>query len=246
MRYGLHDARSYDYPVERRYQDLWKRWVSTEPTFVPFTTVAPVTPASLRVLGLLGVTDLLQERADEPLRARGLRLAYEGRDGRVYRNAAALPRAFLVGAQRPVDGEEGALDAIGRPDADLARVAIVERPIAGIPAAQPGSRGPASPGRARIASYGDEHATVATHSRRPAILVLSDLHYPGWEATVDGEEAGIERVDHLLRGVRVPAGAHEVDFRYQPSSWRLGWTLSVLALTAVAAAALAGRRRRVR
>ena len=49
-----------------------------------------------------------------------------------------------------------------------------------------------------------------------SLLVLTDVHYPGWKATVDGEPAQIERVDYLLRGVRVPAGSHRVEFSYEP------------------------------
>jgi hypothetical protein len=244
MRYGLYDARGYDYPIERRYQDLWRRWISPTETFVPFTTVVPVTPASLRVLGMLGVSRLLQEPADPPLREPGVRLVYAGRDGRVYRNRHALPRAFLVGAQRPVTGERAALEAIGQHTAELGRVAVVERPLPGIPRVRDGVPPPSSPGTAAIESYEDERVSVATRARRPAVLVLSDLHYPGWKATLDGESADLERVNHLLRGVRVPAGAHSVEFRYQPWSWRLGWILSVLSLGAVAMAAAIGWRRR--
>ena len=54
----------------------------------------------------------------------------------------------------------------------------------------------------------------------------------------------MERVDYLIRGVTVPAGAHRVEFRYDPASWRAGWIVSLLALVAVGAAAAIGWRRR--
>jgi uncharacterized membrane protein YfhO len=76
-------------------------------------------------------------------------------------------------------------------------------------------------------------------------MVLTDVHYPGWKATVDGRPAHIERVDYLLRGVVVPAGRHRVEFAYEPVSWRIGWIVSliaVLALIAVTAVALMRRR----
>ena len=46
-------------------------------------------------------------------------------------------------------------------------------------------------------------------ARRPSLLVLTDVHYPGWKAYVDGREADVERVDYLLRGVALPAGSHD-------------------------------------
>jgi uncharacterized membrane protein YfhO len=77
-------------------------------------------------------------------------------------------------------------------------------------------------------------------------LVLTDLHYPGWTASVDGEPTDLHRVDYLLRGTTLPAGRHRVEFTYAPASFRIGWIVSAVALAGlVAAVALALRRRRV-
>jgi len=54
-----------------------------------------------------------------------------------------------------------------------------------------------------------------------SLVVLSDLDYPGWRATVDGQAAPILRVDGVVRGVRVSAGEHEVAFTYHPWHWLL-------------------------
>ena len=83
-------------------------------------------------------------------------------------------------------------------------------------------------------------------SRRRAELVLSDVHYPGWKATVDGRDVPIDRVDYLLRGVAVPAGEHTVELRYRPAAWRAGWIVSLVALVALGAATAGGLRRRRR
>jgi uncharacterized membrane protein YfhO len=74
-------------------------------------------------------------------------------------------------------------------------------------------------------------------ARRAGLLVLTDVWFPGWKATVDGRDVPIERVDYLLRGVRVPAGAHRVEFRYEPASFTAGWIISLVALMAIAAIA---------
>jgi Bacterial membrane protein YfhO len=244
MSYGLYDVRGFDYPVERRYARLWRQ--------VPDGSVggdiaphfATVTPRSLRVLSLLSVADLIQGRADERPRGPGLRVAYDGPDGRVYANERALPRVFLVDRQRIVADGDAALAAVTSPAFDGTEVAITERAIPGVPGAAGGSPGRA--GSARLVSYDAERAAVEVRAARRSVLVLTDTYFPGWEARVDGAPVDIERVDYVLRGVPVPAGAHRVEFSYEPASWRVGWIVALLAAIALAATAAIGLRARRR
>jgi hypothetical protein len=53
-------------------------------------------------------------------------------------------------------------------------------------------------------------------------------------------------VDYVLRGVPIGAGEHEVEFRYEPLTWRIGWLISLAALVALAFALAIGWRRRRR
>ena len=246
MTFGLYDARGYDYPTEGRYDTLWRRSVNNLPTIAQPTERAATTPESLRALSLLSTTDLLVSPGEPPLRQPGLRRVYNGRDAVIYRNLEALPRVFVVDRQRTVDGEEEALAASTAPDFDGRRVAVTERELPGLP--QDDGRRPPSAGSARLVSYEPERVVARASAPGPGLLVLTDVHYPGWNATVDGRGVPIERVDYLLRGVRIPAGAHRVEFRYEPASYRVGWIISLIAALAVIAAALVGwrRRRRVR
>jgi hypothetical protein len=57
-------------------------------------------------------------------------------------------------------------------------------------------------------------------------LLISDVWYPGWGVTIDGEEAEISRADYLFRAVAVPTGDHRVEFRYRPVSLYIGSFLS--------------------
>jgi hypothetical protein len=240
MRYGLYDARGYDYPVEGRFDKLWRATAGPGGDIIPPTTLALPTEASLRTLSLLSVADVMQDPVNDPLALPGLELAYDGEDARVYRNENALPRAFLVDRQRTVAGEDAALAAVTDPQFDPRREAITESEIEGVPTGGGGG----SPGSARLTEYGREHAVVRASASRPALLVLTDVHYPGWKAWVDGEPADIERVDFLLRGVALGPGTHTVEFRYEPASWRVGWIVSLLGLLALGGLALLGWRRR--
>ncbi len=74
------------------------------------------------------------------------------------------------------------------------------------------------------------------------LLVQTDAWYPGWSAIVDGIETPLLRVNHGLRGVAVPAGDHDVQFRYVPRRLRLGLLLAAGALALMLhAAAKLGR-----
>jgi len=66
--------------------------------------------------------------------------------------------------------------------------------------------------------------------------VLNDVYYPGWIVTVDGRQAPVQRMNYLLRGVRVGAGSHHVRFVYAPLSYLAGLIISA----GVAAALLLG------
>ncbi len=244
MRYGLYDARGYDYPVVRRFDDFWRATAAPPGDFIPPTSRAQPNEQSLRGMSILSVSDVLQDPRDEPVRLPGLRLAYQDADARIYRNENALPRAFLVDRQRTVDGAHAALATVIDPTFDARHVAVTERALPGL--AQAGGSETPTDGSARITGYGDEHAVVATSAARRSLLVLTDVHFPGWKATLDGKPVDIEQVDYLLRGVVVPAGRHTIEFRYEPVSWRIGWIVSLLALLAVGGTALAGWRARRR
>lgn len=243
MRYGVYDSRGYVIPVETRDAEIWRSVIAPSGgCFYAFcTTIADTTPRALHALGLLGVTNLLQNRRDPPLP--GLRTAYAGPDARIYANPAALPRAFLVDQQLVVPGASAALATVASPRFPARSVVATEQPLPGLAPAT-GAR-TAAPGVARISRYDPERVVVDTSASRPALLVLTDTWFPGWHATVDGASAPIHRVDYLIRGVPVPAGAHRVEFRYEPASWRAGWIISVTTLLALATtAAIAWRRRR--
>ena len=133
MRYQVQDVRGYVIPTEERYFDLWRDVIHRKDgCYYLFCTQAP--PAddrSYRALALLGVGNLLQHPRDPPLA--GQRPAYDGADARIYRNPAALPRAFLVDRQQVVDGAKAARDTVTAAGFPARSVAVTEQRIAGIP-----------------------------------------------------------------------------------------------------------------
>ena len=62
------------------------------------------------------------------------------------------------------------------------------------------------------------------------MLVLSDMYYPGWKAFVDGEETKIYRADYTFRAIPLNAGTHQVEFVYDPISFKVGAGVTVLGI----------------
>lgn len=144
----------------------------------------------------------------------------------VYKDNAAMPRAYLVTDVFPVDTPAEALQALRAADFDPTRRVVAERP----PALLPSSARSAPPGIAAVRERTALKTVVDTTSRTAAALVLADAYYPGWTAFIDGHPAEVFAANYAFRGVLVPAGNHTVEFVYHPASFQLGLTLSALAL----------------
>ena len=53
-------------------------------------------------------------------------------------------------------------------------------------------------------------------------LLWVDAHYPGWQASLDGAPAPLERADYTFKAVQVPPGVHQVVFEFSPPLYRWG------------------------
>jgi uncharacterized membrane protein YfhO len=67
---------------------------------------------------------------------------------------------------------------------------------------------------------------------QPCLAVLSEVYYPDWKATIDGQPVEVLQANHILRAVALPAGEHEVVFTYDWSVIRRGFIISRTAIGA--------------
>jgi hypothetical protein len=186
---------------------------------------------NLAIAELMGVRYLLSE---EPLNDARLQLLRPG-PLFLYRNPAALPRAFLVACAHPVEGPDQAWQALGT--LDLSREAAVEASPEALP-----DCGASSPGSAIIHARTATALSIDVETDRDALLVIASTWYPGWQATVGGVPTEIFRADFAFRGVRIPAGAHRVALSYRPAWLRPSLALAVLGLLGLGALAVPGLR----
>ena len=156
-------------------------------------------------------------------------LAAETEYLQVFENTHALPRAWLA-IEEFATTEQGELEIIrsgklpGGKAWDPLQTVLVEAPTLSVFGAS------MTRGSADVTRHEPNRVAVSTKSIAPAILVLSENHYPGWRAYVDGKSVDVIRVNYNLRGVAVPAGDHLVEFVYRPKSVLIGLVVSLLTL----------------
>ena len=145
----------------------------------------------------------------------------------IYENRAALPRFFLVPNIVRAEDMADAVRQLGSPSFDPAKVAVVEQ---GTAAHFPDGADAA----VRIVEFSPSQVRLQVESTQPRYLVSSEVNYPGWRALIDGQERPISMTDVAFRGLSVPAGNHEVVFRFWPTI--LLWSTGVSALACLALA----------
>lgn len=83
-------------------------------------------------------------------------------------------------------------------------------------------------------SYAPNALSYKAKTGKGGIAVFSEIYFPwGWTATIDGKEAPIGRVNYVLRALRIPAGEHEITFRFDPQSVRITNSISVASVTGI-------------
>lgn len=136
-------------------------------------------------------------------------------------NRAALPRMHLVDAAN-VTPVRLRGDALARSvELNPAREAVIERDDPDS-LQLPESESSESPGEVVITDYQPEMVAADVRCNTKSLLCFFDVWFPGWEVTIDGADAELERVNYTFKGVFVDEGDHEVVFRYRPTTLYYG------------------------
>ncbi|MDD5507919.1 MAG: YfhO family protein [Bacteroidales bacterium] len=81
----------------------------------------------------------------------------------------------------------------------------------------------------RLTHYQPNRLEYESQSKADQLAVFSEIYYPkGWNAYVDGVETPHFRANYVLRAMVLPAGSHKVEFRFEPRSYHLGETISLI------------------
>ena len=81
-----------------------------------------------------------------------------------------------------------------------------------------------------LVAYEPNYLKYEVDSEKGGTVVFSEIYYPGWQSTIDGQEAAHGRANYILRAMNVPAGKHVVEFRFDPKSLHTTETIAFIAL----------------
>ncbi|MFA6729273.1 MAG: YfhO family protein, partial [Prevotella sp.] len=73
---------------------------------------------------------------------------------------------------------------------------------------------------ATLKKYEPNNLVYEVNSDKGGVLVFSEVYYPGWTATVDGQLVELGRVNYVLRAMNIKPGKHEVVLDFHPASIR--------------------------
>ncbi len=70
----------------------------------------------------------------------------------------------------------------------------------------------------RLTAYEPNHLVYESSSTEAGVAVFSEIFYPGWRVTVDGQPVELARADYILRAMNIPAGKHIIEMSFDPQS----------------------------
>jgi len=146
----------------------------------------------------------------------------------VYRRKRVMPLARLVYDVAVVTSELAVRDQVNASDFRPRKTVLMTEP----PDCTIGPE-PSKKGTTQITAHNPTRWIIHTESAAPALLVLSETAYPGWQVTVDGTPARALTAYTAIRAVCVPAGLHEVIWIYSPRVYLIGGVISILALISI-------------
>ena len=124
-------------------------------------------------------------------------------------NPTAMGNAWFAKNVKYVNNANEELDALGTEN--LRNTAIVAKNDFGFLKTQ-------GEGTVELTAYGADVAKYSVDSKQGGLVVFSETYYPGWTATIDGQETEVGRANYILRAINVPAGKHEVIFTFRPKT----------------------------
>ena len=152
------------------------------------------------------------------------RLIYQKPPWQIYRNNDALPRFFLTDSFVIEKDREKIISRLYDNKRD-AKTVILEEDL-NIPIQK-------RKGKVKLIKYSPNKISFSVDTQSNNILFMSDTFYLGWKAYVDERETKIYRADYVFRAIPVPKGKHTVMFSYNPKSFYIGTSVTLVTIMVI-------------
>jgi hypothetical protein len=257
--YPLHDIWGIDVIRLKRVDDLYK-------TFIGTPSISATNLIDLYgVKYIISVTPIEKNPRFELIYSRLEGLVGKKKDLlkkntiKLYRNRNPLLRAWLVKDYRVLDSNK-ILSTLLRPDFHPEKEVLLEeelshplRPLPTAGQAKGGGSLVGFPSNVEIISESNNRLNLVVRTTENTLLVLNDTYFSGWKAYVQpvrnrfangvkGEEKKILRASYNFRAIPLEAGEYEIQFIYDPISFKIGTLASLLTLLAIVIYSIRTRR----
>ena len=82
----------------------------------------------------------------------------------------------------------------------------------------------------QLTSYEPNRLVYKASTPKDGVVVFSEIYYPGWQVTIDGQPVDIARADYILRAINMPAGEHTIEMWFDPQSIHVTESIAYAAL----------------
>jgi hypothetical protein len=161
-------------------------------------------------------------------------------NGRVRDVHTPMPYAVIVEASI-VKSPEEILPFMAGEEFDAEKIVVLEPPY--LRESEEGRTDELLVSSCTVTDYQSESISIKARTNRPGYLVLSEIFYPGWRATVDGKKEDLLCGNYIFRVLPLKAGDHEVRLEFVSWPFRIGAAISLLSLTISLGVVLRQRRR---
>ena len=203
-----------------RYQDLINVWISPEIDVLRTEvgrTGGQLTAAELD--SICPVLNMLNTKYFVFPTQKGEQIPLE--------NTAAMGNAWFVDNIQFADNANDEIQALHQ--IDIHKTAVVDAAFkALLSEAKPAEND--STRSVTLTSYDANELHYDVSTAQGGVVVFSEIYYPGWTMTIDGQPTEIGRANYVLRAAYIPAGKHEVVMTFKPQSITVTETIAYVAI----------------
>lgn len=149
-------------------------------------------------------------------------MVFEDKSVAILTSKNTLPRAFMIYDWEELSDDTEVLERLLSRDFNPVVTALFTEEI-------PLSKTKGSSITSYV-KYEPQVSEINVQSSKPGMLLVSDAFFPGWKASLDGQQTKIYKANYAFRAVVVPQGEHIVRFWYQPESFDRALLLSLFSI----------------